>query len=106
MGTLLLVLHLVISDVTVVDGNGLYEMCSGDRFGCLMYVFGYLDGAHRYGREFCFPTSTLPEQLRKVIWQYLNTHPADRDEAAGILIDAAIDAAWPCDVRKNHWHHE
>ena len=103
MGPLLIVLNLVITDINAVDGNGLYEMCDAERFGCLMYLYGYIDGAQHYGREFCFPADTQPEQLRNVIWHYLNTHPAARDQPAGVLIDAAFDEIWSCDADDNYW---
>ena len=106
MGPLFIVLHLALSNVNAVDGNGLYEMCGSDRFGCFMYLFGYIDGAHQYGREFCFPSNTEPEQLRKVIWHYLNTHPSDRDQPAGELIRIAIDDAWPCEGDDNNLNKE
>ena len=65
---------------------------------CLGAVMGIASTADRLPPEarFCPPPSVTPDQLVRVVVQYLEAHPARLHENFFQLAYQAMHAAWPC----------
>jgi hypothetical protein len=90
-------------------GNDLIGVCSDGHVGnegyCRGYAMGVADAlmAVKAMKEngwpiptACIPTHVKTEQVRDVVVQYLNDHPAIRHQAAGGHALMALQAAFPC----------
>jgi hypothetical protein len=89
------------------DGNRLLGLCQADAQtyeagGCVGFIAGVSDslGASKNQREasrrVCLSRGTTPEQLKKVVLDYLVLVPQLRGYDATFLVELALRAAYPC----------
>jgi hypothetical protein len=64
--------------------------CMGFIKGVLATTHGHLSTA-----RYCIPAEALMGQIMRVVVQYVDARPA-RSEPFAVLVDEAIQAAWPC----------
>ena len=86
-------------------GNELYDTCSAKEsqtagfYGKSGYCNGFIDGVFAATTptiSFCGWSGVTSRQLRDVVIQYLNTHPAERHQLANDLVVRALKQAFPC----------
>jgi len=80
------------------DGNKLYqEMQNNPR----LFAIGYVAGVHDAGDRavFCTPDSVRVGQIFDLIKLHLEMNPADRHEAADIIIMRVLKQHYPCPNR-------
>jgi len=72
---------------------------------CLLvqgYVQGVADGIARnpaFALTVCTPGNATPVDLWNVVYEWMETHPDDRAAPAPVVIEQALKASWPCEVR-------
>ena len=101
-----------------ITGNDLYRYCKPAQTDaakdlketyCVAYITGVHDGAEASGslltymaerdepfRLMCVPQGVEAGQLRDIVVQYLEDHPADRNLGAGLIVMSALLEAYPC----------
>jgi hypothetical protein len=91
-------------------GNGLLKVCSSDRTVdsdiCLGYIVGAADGLDlmndqvkkkcNRSRSFCYPSGVAFGQIRDVVINYLKANPDKRQDDSALLVELAMNQAWPC----------
>jgi hypothetical protein len=101
-----LVMLLAVQSATFLEGNELYDLCTGDKAAqlqCLRYVEGAADGLavaqwsdKRTAPTVCIPTKATLKKLAEVTVKHMKKHPAGRDGQASLIVWAAFKAAYPC----------
>jgi hypothetical protein len=89
---------------TFMDGNRLYEDCTGAvNFGegvCLGYILGVVDQWESVrlvqNEPRCVPDGVKARQVNDVVVNYLRDHPENRSYAALSLVTVAVSKAWNC----------
>ena len=91
-----------------MNGNELYQECTGSSYILREHCIGYLEGvtdAEVTMREVigtppnCLPLGVDATQIRDVVVQYLEDHPAIRNDLASDLAATAMAVAWPCSAK-------
>ena len=97
-------------DATFVDGNKLYDQCTGTAPGsssyysgyglCAAYINGIADalgsGSSIRGWSTCFPERVTIAQMVDVVKQSLAAHPETRHLPAARLVVEALARTFPC----------
>lgn len=80
-----------------LDGNQLFELCSGQNPICAGYVMGVADARDRdpHGIQFCIPSGISPAQLQEVVIASLRNTPK-RNFPASILVSGALAEKFQC----------
>ena len=80
-----------------LDGNQLFEICSGQHQICTGYVMGVADARDRdtHGIAFCIPDGVSKAQLQEVVVTYLRNSPK-RNFPAAILVSGALAEKFQC----------
>jgi hypothetical protein len=78
-----------------------YQSCTASQnnpyyFQEIAYCQGFVDGVFAAGDGFCGTGTVQTGALRMVVVNYARTHPQDLSMAAGIVVQRAFAAAWPC----------
>lgn len=87
--------------VAYYKGNDLHELCKDFPTECRIYVQGVVDGqlaavmATSRDVAYCIPEASTPDQVKDVVFRYLEEHPERRHQMAGSLIANALSDAWP-----------
>lgn len=79
------------------NGNKLLALYKGDDAEQLMakaYIIGVADAYN--GNTFCPSRGIATQQLFDLSIAFIQNNPAVRDQAADVLIEAAIAPIWPC----------
>lgn len=104
-----LMLALAADRAPIETGNDLLQRCSSDAtldfVECVTYLKGVQEGAQAgatFGGKciFALPDGVTMGQLRDMVVQHLQSHPATRHYPASGLTVETLVAAWPCQVRK------
>ncbi len=88
----------------MIDGNKLYDACTGketyDRTFCLGYVSGVHDTLDGFtadtGGKYCVPRTVSSGQLADLITKFLRDNPGRRRLAAARIVGEAITRTFPC----------
>jgi hypothetical protein len=88
-------------------GNGLITACKTAVAGmdtdrdsgwiggfCTGLISGVADSWDEF--TFCLPTHSTRGQYVRVVYKYLQEHPAELQERDSVLVLKALKAAWPC----------
>jgi hypothetical protein len=80
-----------------LDGNQLFELCSGDDQICTGYVMGVADArdGDSHGIQFCIPDGVPRAQLREIVVTYLRNSPK-RSFPASIMVSGALAEKFQC----------
>lgn len=79
------------------------QIASGDL--CNGYVSGVLDGIlaaqmNDHSSSLCLPHTVTYSQAGRVVSKWLDSHPSELNDYAGILVFRAFQEAWPCKPTK------
>ena len=87
------------------SGNELYELLASkspySQFVGQGYILGVMDATHSLNRVWHLPVRwTIPpavtnREIFKAIKEYLEQHPEERDKTAYILLNTALESAFP-----------
>lgn len=85
------------------NGQRLSEDESIDELSCVSYISGYLDALHfvsllgKSDIAFCLPQGSLSvPQAERVYVKFLDSHPEQLQENAGMLLGLSLVVAFPC----------
>jgi hypothetical protein len=89
-----LVLAALPARADIIHGIDVMQRCgNGSSTWCYGYVLGVSDGAVR---EHCMPSGVTAEQMRVIVYRYINARPETWQKPGAFLILDAFKNAWPC----------
>ena len=94
-----LILFSATAHAGFFDGNKLYKYMQDSTNS--FFAMGYVSGVHDAGDKavFCTPDSVRVGQIFDLIKLHLEMNPADRHEAADIIIMRVLKQHYPCPNR-------
>jgi hypothetical protein len=85
-------------------GKELFQVCSGDRDSCYMYVYGVLDMImlNDDAKTTCTfnPEGVAGDKAVNVVLSYIKEHQDRMDWSAAALVQNAIRTKFPCKKKK------